>query len=121
MVVRDALAAVLIVVGIGAVSWGAGLVTPAAGFVAFGLQLVLLGLALGVGEVRGRAEQALEAAQEEPESVPIRLYREGPPEVVPENPPLPARPTPTTPTNGPAVIPIGSYLGVREPRESEAP
>lgn len=127
MVTRDILAAALISAGIASVSWGASLLTPAAGFVALGVQLGILGLALGFGEGTGESDEGGDGLAAEADSAPpapaafdsdLELEAALDDELDDELDdadrsrllPFTARP--------PVNVPLGNYLGIRSKEEA---
>lgn len=104
---RDLAAATLVVGGIGAASIGAAQILPAAGYIVLGLLLLVLGVALGFGDIGdvGVVEQERT----------VDRFTEGEPVV----PPTSSAPTPA-PTGPSAVeVPVDRYIGVRQPRAFE--
>lgn len=120
MVTRDIFAATLLTAGIASVSFGASLVTPAAGFVVLGVQLAALGATLGFWE--GGAEPADPSLSPavpswaEP-NLDDQDDQDGPLDLLdaPVSTPAPIA-NPRAPS-GPAMVPLANYLGVRSKEE----
>lgn len=102
---RDALAAVLITIGICAISTGAFLVSAAVGFAVLGFLLLILGVAIGFGE---RDELQPPAVVEEAETVSVPAA--GAPQAGPPGPAASVvEPSPDLAV--PSTVPLAKYLG----------
>lgn len=115
MILRDLLAATLIVAGIASTSVGASLLSPAAGFLTLGALLLGFGVGLGVGDW-GTAEPA-PAAEPADEELPVAVAAQGSDadeDAIHPFPQADNRPVnPRHPSTGPTLVPIANYLGVR--------
>jgi hypothetical protein len=120
---RDLIAAILIILGVAAVASGAGMIYLPAGIIVGGGMLVVLGIALGFGEVVEEEEEPASSTTPGRDDATATHLQLVPPagtaagttsnvsdataKSTPTNP-LPPPPIPTTTT-----IPASNYLGVR--------